>query len=176
MAKIITLHLSLEGSLWNLCRKLNFESFERVFILVRSQDVFDGINAGENGIYLPGKSLNKNVSAILNFHELSDEQNNIQLIVSGLPTSAINPFFSEHRNEVEQLLIKKVPVVCLSKGIDPDTLELPDDLYFALFPKFKDLFTFLSGPSFASEIMDKQITLASMAAGVVPFLFKSLIC
>ena len=47
------------------------------------------------------------------------------------------------------------------QGIDPDTLELPDDLYFT-FPKFKDLF-FSWWLSFASEIMDKQITLASMA-------------
>ncbi len=148
------------------------ESFQRVYILVRSSDVFDGINRGENSIYLPGKQLNSNVSAILSFDDLAADQNNIQLIVSGLPTSAIIPFFTKHREEVEKLLIKKAPVVCLSKGIDPDTLELPDDLYFDLFPKFKDSFTFLSGPSFASEIMDKQITLASMAGRSRPVLVQ----
>lgn len=139
------------------------ESFEKVFIMARSQDVRDGINSGENSIYLSGKNLNKNISAIRNFEELGNNSSNIQLIVSGLPTSAIIPFFSENQQEVQSLLEKNVPVVCLSKGIDPDTLELPDDLYFELFPRFKDLFTFLSGPSFASEIMDKQITLASLA-------------
>ena len=65
-----------------------------------------------------------------------------------------------------------MPVVCLSKGIDPDTLELPDDLYFELFPRYKELFTFLSGPSFASEIMDKQITLASLAGRSKPVLIR----
>ena len=139
------------------------ESFEKVIIMARSQDVRDGINSGENSIYLSGKNLNKNISAIKSFDELNDSSSEVQLIVSGLPTSAIIPFFSENQQQVQDLLEKSVPVVCLSKGIDPETLELPDDLYFELFPRFKDLFTFLSGPSFASEIMDKQITLASLA-------------
>jgi len=56
-----------------------------------------------------------------------------------------------------------VPVVSLSKGIDPDTLELPDDLFYRYFSKYKDQFTFLSGPSFAKEIVDEQITLVSLA-------------
>lgn len=146
------------------------ESFEQVIILVRSQDVYEGINNGINSIYLPNKKLNKNVSAILNFEDLNHLSETIQLIVSGLPTSGIVPFFSEHQENIKILLEKKVPVVCLAKGIDPDSLELPDDLYFDLFPKYKDLFTFLSGPSFASEIMDKQITLASLAGRSRPVL------
>ena len=148
------------------------ESFEKVIIMARSQDVRDGINSGENSIYLSGKNLNKNISAISNFQELGANSSNVQLIVSGLPTSAIIPFFSENQQQVQSLLEKSVPVVCLSKGIDPETLELPDDLYFELFPRFKDLFTFLSGPSFASEIMDKQITLASLAGRSKPVLVR----
>lgn len=148
------------------------ESFKKVIIIARSQDVRDGINCGENIIYLPGKNLNKNISAIKSFDELGKDSSDIQLIVSGLPTSAIIPFFSENQKKVETMLEKNVPVVCLSKGIDPETLELPDDLYFELFPRFKDLFTFLSGPSFASEIMDKQITLASLAGRSKPVLVR----
>ena len=83
------------------------ESFERVYILVRSKDVFDSINSGENGIYLPGKLLNKNISAILSFSDLSDQEEKIELIVSGLPTAAIIPFFSTHHSEIEKLLIRK---------------------------------------------------------------------
>ncbi len=146
------------------------ENFERVIVLVRSQDVFRGINSGENSIYLPKKKLNENIKAVLNFEEINVGKENIQLIVSGLPTSAIIPFFKTNEKGIENLLMKKIPVVCLSKGIDPETLELPDDLYFDLFPKFKDHFTFLSGPSFASEIMDKQITLASLAGRSRPVL------
>lgn len=147
------------------------ESFDNVIIMARSEDVIEGINSGENSIYLPGKNLNKNISAIKSFEDLTTNDS-IQLIVSGLPTAAIRPFFSTYQDSVKSLLEKKVPVVCLSKGIDPDTLELPDDLYFEIFPRHKDLFTFLSGPSFASEIMDKQITLASLAGRSRPVLVQ----
>jgi glycerol-3-phosphate dehydrogenase (NAD(P)+) len=148
------------------------ESFERVYVLVRSNDVFEGINSGENSIYLPNKKLNKNITAILNFEDLGNDHKSIQLIISGLPTSAISPFCQEHHEQIRSFLVRSVPVVCLSKGIDPDSLELPDDLYFDLFPKHRDLFTFLSGPSFASEIMDKQITLASLAGRSRPVLIQ----
>ena len=139
------------------------ENFKYVYVLVRSKDVLEGINNGENDIYLPGKKLNSNITAVSSLDDLNELKNKIELIVSGLPTSAITSFFSRYREEIESILMEKVPVVCLSKGIDPNSLELPDDLYFAQFPRFKDNFTFLSGPSFASEIMDKQITLASLA-------------
>jgi len=146
------------------------ESFKHVYILVRSNDVYEAINSGVNSIYLPNKKLNKNLSAILSFDELENKVEDIQLIVSGLPTSAIIPFFSTYHKNILSLLQRKIPVVCLAKGIDPESLELPDDLYFDLFPKYKELFTFLSGPSFASEIMDKQITLASLAGRSKPVL------
>jgi glycerol-3-phosphate dehydrogenase (NAD(P)+) len=60
----------------------------------------------------------------------------------------------------------------LSKGIDPDTLELPDDLFYDYFPKFRDSFCFLSGPSFAKEILEEQITLVSLAGRSYYNLFK----
>ena len=148
------------------------ENFEQVFILVRSQDVYDSIKSGENTIYLPGKKLNSNISAILNLGDIEQQRSRVELIVSGLPTSAIETFFSTHHEQISNYLKMQIPVICLSKGIDPDSLELPDDLIFDLFPKYKDLFTFLSGPSFASEIMEKQITLASLAGRSKPVLTK----
>jgi glycerol-3-phosphate dehydrogenase (NAD(P)+) len=56
-----------------------------------------------------------------------------------------------------------IPFLSLAKGIDPNTLELPDDLFLNFFPDFQDQLVFLSGPSFAKEIMDGQITLVSCA-------------
>ena len=40
---------------------------------------------------------------------------------------------------------------------------MTDDLLFDFFEEHRDLFTFLSGPSFAKEIMQEQITLVTLA-------------
>tara|TARA_B100000925_G_scaffold142604_2_gene106816 strand:+ start:11682 stop:12713 length:1032 start_codon:yes stop_codon:yes gene_type:complete len=140
-------------------------SFRKVKIQVRSKDVFDGINRGENKIYLPGKKLNQELSPFIDWQEVESEFENISLIILGLPTSAIRSYFSaeENLNQVSKLLGRDVPLVSLAKGIDSETLELPDDLLDHFFSDYKDQVTFLSGPSFASEIMDEQITLASLA-------------
>ena len=84
------------------------ENFKKVYILVRSQDVYQGINNGENDIYLPGKKLNKNVSALLSVDDLGSDKDNIELIVSGLPTSAIVPFFNANREIIENFLNRKI--------------------------------------------------------------------
>jgi glycerol-3-phosphate dehydrogenase (NAD(P)+) len=87
----------------------------------------------------------------------------VDLVVSGLPTSAIRPFMQENQNEVRSLLKTGIPFVNLAKGIDTETLELPDDMLHDYLAEFEDQLTYLSGPSFAKEILDKQITLVSLA-------------
>ena len=86
-----------------------------------------------------------------------------EILVSGLPTVGITEFFEENKERFDEYLAKEIPLVSLSKGIDPVTLEMADDLLFDLFPKYREYFTFLSGPSFAKEIMQEQITLATLA-------------
>ena len=140
-------------------------TFSEVRIQVRSKDVYEGIKQGENKIYLPGKKLNKELTPFISWDEISSEMNDISLIILGLPTSAIRAYFSNGKNleMISSLLQRDVPIVSLAKGIDSETLELPDDLLDHYFSDYKDQLTFLSGPSFASEIMDEQITLASLA-------------
>jgi glycerol-3-phosphate dehydrogenase (NAD(P)+) len=137
-------------------------NFTNVSIKVRSQDVYDSIkNRHENSVYLAGLPLATNISAALEWEEIDLSQ--IEIIISGLPTAAITPFFSEHRDKITPLLARGVPLVSLSKGIDPETLELPDDLLLSFFSTYKDNLTYLSGPSFAHEIMKEQITVVSLA-------------
>lgn len=139
-------------------------NFEKVILKVRSDDVYDSLKSHENAIYLPGQKLSKNIVPAKTFEEVVlNTSGEVDLIISGLPTSAIRPFFTEYKNEIENYLKNEIPLVSLAKGIDPDTLELPDDLIFDIFPSYKDQITFLSGPSFAKEIMDQQITLVSLA-------------
>ncbi len=140
------------------------QNFEKVILKVRSLDVYESLKQGENVLYLPGMKIASNVDAAFTWDEVdAHNANDIELIVSALPSSVISEFFSENHDRFLGYLIKRIPIISLSKGIDPDTLELADDLFFDTFPHFKDQFCFLSGPSFAHEIMQEQITLVTLA-------------
>lgn len=140
------------------------QNFEKVILKVRSKDIYDAIKKGENSVYLPGLKIAKNIDAALDWSEIdADDNNSIELIVSALPTNGISEYYKENYDRFLGYLIRKIPIVSLSKGIDPETLELSDDLFFDSYPHFKDYFLFLSGPSFAHEIMQDQITLVALA-------------
>jgi glycerol-3-phosphate dehydrogenase (NAD(P)+) len=140
------------------------QNFKRVVIKVRSQDIYDEIKRGENHTYLPGQAIPTQIVPALTWSELhSLVEGDVELVVSGLPTSAIRPFFIEHSTEVKKFLSKGIPFVSLAKGIDTETLELPDDMFRDYLGDYEDQLTYLSGPSFAKEILDKQITLVSLA-------------
>lgn len=139
-------------------------NFDKVILKVRSVDVYEAIKNGENSVYLPGLKIAENIDAALTWDEVdAKNENDIELIVSALPTAGITEYFKDNYDRFLGYLVKGIPVVSLSKGIDPETLELSDDLFFDTYPHFKELFCFLSGPSFAHEIMQKQITLVTIA-------------
>lgn len=137
--------------------------FKKVILKVRSEDIYDALKKGENSVYLPGLKIASNIDVALTWDEVDSHKENCELVVSGLPSSGVFEFFSTNKARMESYFNKNIPLVSLSKGIDPETLELSDDLLFDLFPQHKDLFTFLSGPSFAHEIMQGQITLVTLA-------------
>ena len=140
------------------------KKFEKVILIARSEEVRNAINDGENSIYLPGQKLASNLCAVEDWPDiLPDELGKVSLIVSGLPTSAIDSYFSVKKEIIQTFLERGIPLVSLSKGIDPESLEFPDDLLEKYFYPYKNLLTYLSGPSFASEIVERQITLVSLA-------------
>lgn len=141
------------------------ENFKNIIIKVRSEDVYESLNNGENSIYLPGQKLASNIKAALTWEELDGmlQGRKLELLVNGLPTSAIKPFYSENRERFAKYFEQKIPLVSLSKGIDTETLELPDDLFMHQFSEYQDYIYYLSGPSFAKEILDKQVTIVSLA-------------
>mgnify|MGYP001627345311 CR=1 FL=1 len=140
------------------------QNFQRVIIKVRSTDIYEEIKRGENSTYLPGQKIPASIVPALDWDEVrAQTRGDVQLIVSGLPTSAIRPFFREHAETVRAYLATGIPFVSLAKGIDTETLELPDDMLTDYLREHTDQLTYLSGPSFAKEILDKQITLVSLA-------------
>jgi glycerol-3-phosphate dehydrogenase (NAD(P)+) len=150
------------------------QNFQRVVIKVRSKDIYDEILKGENSTYLPGQPIPSEIVPALNWDELAQRiQGEVELVVSGLPTTAIRPFFRENLQYVTPFLEKGVPFVSLAKGIDTETLELPDEMFRDYLEKYEDQLTFLSGPSFAKEILDKQITLVSLAGRSRAHLLKA---
>jgi len=152
--------------------KVLSNNFEEVIFKVRSADICKEVNGGENKIYLPGHKLASNMKASLSWEEIESHHEKIDLIVCALPTSALRLFFDQNYTILSRMLSRGVALVSLTKGIDPETLELPDSLFATFFSEFSDQLTFLSGPSFASEIMDEQITLVSLAGRCPEVLLK----
>ncbi|MGK0367493.1 MAG: glycerol-3-phosphate dehydrogenase (NAD(P)+), partial [Thermoproteota archaeon] len=116
-------------------------NFDRVVIKVRSQDVYDALKGGENSVYLPGQKLSANLIPALTWDEVGElTDGRVQLIISGLPTSAINSYCEENKKHIISYLVRDTPFISLSKGIDTDTLMLPDDMFMKYFSDFKDQF------------------------------------
>lgn len=140
------------------------QNFDKVIIKVRSQELYDEINRGENTTYLPGQKLPPTLKAALNWKEVEElKSGEVELIISGLPMSAIESFCHEHRNTLCNYLDRGIPLISLSKGIDHETLKLPDEMFLKHFEKYRGQLMYLSGPSFAKEILDKQITIVTLA-------------
>lgn len=140
------------------------QNFKKVIVLVRSKEIYDEINRGENSSYLPGQKLPGSIRAALTFDEVEKiKDGDVELMVSGLPMSAIDDFCIRHKNEVVKYLDQGISMVNLAKGIDHETLKLPDELFKTYFDQYRSQLMYLSGPSFAKEIIDKQITLVSLA-------------
>ena len=141
------------------------ENFKEVILKVRSQDIYDSIQSGENAIYLPGQNIPANIIPALSWEELDElvQEDEVELLVNGLPTSAISGFYEKNKPRMTKYLEKGISFVSISKGIDPDTLDLSDDLFLEYFSHYQDQICYLSGPSFAKEIVDKQVTIVSLA-------------
>lgn len=140
------------------------QNFKKVIVMVRSQEICDEINRGENTTYLPGQKLPDTIQAVTSWEQIDQyKEGEIELIVSGLPMSAIEDFCMRNHRELEVLLGRGLPLVSLAKGIDHESLMLPDELFKNHFEAHRMQLMYLSGPSFAKEIIDKQITLVSLA-------------
>jgi glycerol-3-phosphate dehydrogenase (NAD(P)+) len=140
------------------------QNFQKVIIKVRSQEIYDEINRGENTTYLPGQKLPVSLKAAMTWDEVRElQEGDIELMVSGLPMSAIDDFCAANLSEITSLLKTGIPLVSLAKGIDHETLKLPDEIYNTHFEAYRNQLMYLSGPSFAKEILDKQITIVSIA-------------
>lgn len=109
-------------------------------------------NHHTNEKYLPGITLSEKIIAFTSLEEFCED---IEIIVIAVPTSAIR----EMIKKIAEIISNPIPIVHVSKGIEPDTLLRISEMIEEEAPKslIKDLIV-LSGPSHAEEVVQKHPT------------------
>jgi glycerol-3-phosphate dehydrogenase (NAD(P)+) len=86
---------------------------------------------------------------------------NRDMIVSAPPSFAL----TEILESVKDIIPPKIPIVSASKGIENGSLKLVSEIFESILPgSFHSQLSYLSGPSFAKEIVSKVPTIVSIAS------------
>mgnify|MGYP001071799093 CR=1 FL=1 len=130
-----------------------------VLMYGRNQEVVASINQkNENSRYLPGMALPKNLKATT---DLAESLFSSKLVVFAIPTQSL----SSVMKDVRDLLPADVPIVSAAKGIEQGTHRIVSEIFEEELPgKFHKSLAYLSGPSFAKEIVQKIPTVVSIAS------------
>lgn len=139
-------------------------NFKKVLLMVRSQEHAQEISQQHNPRYLPGKKLSSRIHPVQSWEEVEKvKEGRLNLIVYALPMSAMTTYCAKHAAAITPYLKGGALFLSLAKGIDVQTKKLSDDILLDYFPAVKKQFTYLSGPSFAAEIVAEHVTLVSIS-------------
>jgi len=112
----------------------------------------------ENRRYHPGIPLEKNLTPT---HSLQETLTDVRLVVAVVPSHVTRAVMAE----ALPFLHPEATVVCATKGIENESLMLMSELMESLLPESNRHRTaYLSGPSFAKEMMQKLPTVVTVAA------------
>ena len=134
-------------------------NFETVMLWGRDEALISAINSKhENVNYLPGMKLPANIVATTSIEAAAA---GAELIVTGTPSHTTRellgkalPFFPRH-----------VPIVCVAKGIENETLMTMTELHEQCLPEeLHPQIAVLSGPSFAKEMVLGLPTIVTIAS------------
>lgn len=130
-----------------------------VWIWSRSPDMARAIHEQhENTKYLPGFRLADNIKSSPDMAECLKDTD---LIVFGIPSQSLTQVLKENTH----ILPEGVPIVSAAKGVDRATLRLVSEIFEEELPgKFHKYLSYLSGPSFAKEILKQMPTVVSIAS------------
>jgi glycerol-3-phosphate dehydrogenase (NAD(P)+) len=130
-----------------------------VFLYARRKELVDPINEiHENVEYLKGFKLSENIFGTT---DLEYSLKDTALIVLAIPTQQLSKFVRDNLN----LFPDNVPIVCVAKGIEENTLRLVSEILEEELPgRYHKNLCYLSGPSFAKEIVQRFPTLVSIAS------------
>jgi glycerol-3-phosphate dehydrogenase (NAD(P)+) len=130
---------------------------ERVRLWVFEAEVAAGIaTVRENRLYLPGVRLPETLEATTSLAEAVSGTGALLFAVPSHAAAGVVAGLAPH-------LPAGVPIVSVTKGIEPDKLRLMSALLEALLPAQRGPVFALSGPSFAMEVCRRQPTVVVLA-------------
>jgi glycerol-3-phosphate dehydrogenase (NAD(P)+) len=130
-----------------------------VVLWTRSQEMVDSVNKNHRNFrHLPDLVLPDKLTASTS---LEDVVQGKDMIVSAPPSHALG----EILKRIKDILPAKIPIVSASKGIENNTLRLVSEIFESELPgSYHSQLSYLSGPSFAKEIVSKVPTIVSIAS------------
>lgn len=130
-----------------------------VVLWTRSQEMVDSVNQNHRNFrHLPDLVLPPKLTASTSLEEVVQGKD---MIVSAPPSHAL----SEILHRIKDILPGKIPIVSASKGIENNSLRLVSEIFESELPgSYHSQLSYLSGPSFAKEIVSKVPTIVSIAS------------
>ena len=128
-----------------------------VRLWVREPEVVESINnSHRNELFLPGASLAPTMRAT---GDIGEAVRNAEVVVSAAPSHAVRDIMTQ----AATALTGKPLVISVSKGLDPERLELLSVVLRDVIGS-RARIAVLSGPSFAQEVYERQPTAVVAAA------------
>lgn len=130
-----------------------------VTLWTRSEDQARSINENHmNTKHMPDLVLPDKLKADTNLIHVVKEKD---MIVSAPPSHALSGILKEIKDHIPP----KVPIVSASKGIENESLRLVSEIFESELPgQFHSQLSYLSGPSFAKEMVKRVPTIVSIAS------------
>lgn len=130
-----------------------------VVLWTRRPELIESINSRhENDRYLSGLKLPDSLRAAADIKEVLA---GAELVVLAIPTQSLAEVLGEHG----KLLPEKTPIVGAAKGIERGSLRTVNEILEEELPKqYHPYLAYLSGPSFAKEMIQKVPTVVSIAS------------
>lgn len=130
-----------------------------VVLWTRSPDQMKSINENHiNNKHMPDLVLPDKLRASMDLIEVVKDKD---MIVSAPPSHALSGILKQ----IKDHLPTKIPIVSASKGIENESLRLVSEIFESELPgSFHSQLSYLSGPSFAKEMVRKVPTIVSIAS------------
>lgn len=157
--KTKTISILGAGTMGTALAQLLASSGHPVKLWVYEPELVKSINTThENTLFLPGMPLSPNITA---FHTYKDALHNADYILSVTPSQLIRQIWNDAKLYVHQ----DTPIICASKGIETNSGKLISQVFEELLgPAAPKRLSYLSGPSFAKEIIDGHPTAVVIAS------------
>lgn len=135
-----------------------------VLVHSNSQDIVHSITEKHrNPKYLSQVTLSPRVSATAELSTI--DLSSVESVVVAVPTQFIRNELTLLQRTLKTLFDSNKVLICAAKGLEIETHKLPGDIITEIFGDVIGKRTvFLSGPSFASEIADRQPTCVTAAS------------